>query len=185
MGWFDDNDPMGAEAEAFAEETYELYVKPFVEDSGRKFTDPTPANTTPMKRVERPESEWGETKWPKSKLKSATLIPKGRAKSEYLLTDKDMLPLSYCKKKNSQGYNCMKMYNKCEVERRAWEKYGGLNGLGAALRDHANGVKPAPSSSSPKKTKSSVSKSTTSAKANIVGTSNGKVAIPHAPAPPF
>ncbi|KAJ3517912.1 hypothetical protein NLJ89_g202 [Agrocybe chaxingu] len=124
---------MGAEAQAFADEAYELYVKPFAEDAGTKFTDPAPANGTSMKRVERPESEWDETKWPKSKLKAATLIPKGRAKSEFLLTDKDMLPLSYCKKKNSQGYNCMKMYNKREVERRAWDKYGGPNGLDAAL----------------------------------------------------
>ncbi|KAF4616955.1 hypothetical protein D9613_008542 [Agrocybe pediades] len=161
MGWFDENHPMGEEALAREEEA----MNDFLNMVERRYTDPIPANSTPMKRVERPESEWDETKWAKTRVGASILLAKGKAKDKFLLTDKDLLPLSYTKQANAQGYYVMKMYNKREVERRAWEKYGGPSGLKAALKDRANGVKPSPTKAAPKaKAATKKAKSSTSQK---------------------
>ncbi|KDR72601.1 hypothetical protein GALMADRAFT_228885 [Galerina marginata CBS 339.88] len=168
---------MGETTQAYEEEMMENFMRSMGGSSGKSFTDPIPANYA-MKRVERPESKWDEAKWKKSTIRESTLIPKGKAKSQYLLTDKDLLPLSYTKQQNSQGYNCMKMYNKREVERQSWEKYGRPIGADAAFRDHKNGVKlPSPVKPAVKKTKSSISEAKTAAKDVIVGTSDGRVLV--------
>ncbi|KIJ93106.1 hypothetical protein K443DRAFT_412918 [Laccaria amethystina LaAM-08-1] len=101
-----------------------------------------PEGAPPIKRVERPESEWDTAKWGKSKYKVGSVVNKTGAKSQFLLTDKDLLPLYYKKAYNSMGYKTTKNYDKLKVERTAWEKYGGPTGLKAAKADKKNGVKP-------------------------------------------
>ena len=70
MGWFDENHPMGEEAQAREEEAMNNFLRAMGREglpSNRNYRDPMPSNASPMKRVERPESQWDETKWPKSK----------------------------------------------------------------------------------------------------------------------
>ncbi|KAJ7770496.1 hypothetical protein B0H16DRAFT_1715167 [Mycena metata] len=139
-----------------------------------KDPQPTGGSSEPA-RVERPESEWDETKWRKTNLREGDTMAKGKAKTMYLLTDKDLLPLQYQKQTNSRGFDNMKMYRKREVERLSWKKYGGPNGLKAAKEDKKNGVKPV----SPKKASGSgKAKSTTSAatgaKIGVLGKGKGK-----------
>ncbi|KAF8899756.1 hypothetical protein CPB84DRAFT_1779866, partial [Gymnopilus junonius] len=127
-----------------------------------------PANYI-LKRVERPESEWDETKWRKSGFRDSDYIAKGKAKTQYLLTDHDLLPLSYHKERNNQGYNCMKMYRKKEIERRAWEKYGGHAALQVVKKEKRNRAKMPKPDSPAKKAASSTSKAQTDAKQSIIG----------------
>ncbi|KAJ7512068.1 hypothetical protein B0H11DRAFT_1949620 [Mycena galericulata] len=170
MGWFDDNHPMGSRADEEMEDAIEAM------GWNKWYKDPQPAGgASEPARVERPESEWDETKWRKTNLIEGDTMAKGKAKTAYLLTDKDLLPLEYQKQTNSRGFNNMKMYRKRDVERLSWKKYGGPNGLKAAKADKKNGVKPV----SPKKgtgtgkTKSSTS-AATGAKATIIGKGKGK-----------
>ncbi|KAJ7484759.1 hypothetical protein FB451DRAFT_92159 [Mycena latifolia] len=167
MGWFDDNHPMGARAEEEMDAAIEAM------GWNKWYTDPQPAGgASAPARVERPESEWDESKWRKTNLRDGDTMAKGKAKTMYLLTDKDLLPLSYQKQMNSAGYNNMKMYRKREVERLSWRKYGGPNGLKAAKEDKKNGVKPA----SPKKAGKATSSTSaaTGAKAAVLGKGKGK-----------
>ncbi|KAJ6590610.1 hypothetical protein DFH09DRAFT_1307150 [Mycena vulgaris] len=149
----------------------------------RWYKDPQPAGgaAEPV-RVERPESEWDESKWRKTNLRDGDTMAKGKAKTTYLLTDKDLLPLSYQKETNSAGYKNMKMYKKREVERLSWKKYGGPNGVKAAKEDKKNGVKPV----SPKKagkTKSSTSAAAMAgAKTTVLGKGKGKAHSSDGPA---
>ncbi|PPQ75990.1 hypothetical protein CVT26_005942 [Gymnopilus dilepis] len=91
-------------------------------------------------------------------------IAKGKAKTQYLLTDHDLLPLSYHKEQNDRGYNCMKMYRKWEVEQTAWQKYGGPVAFQAAKKEKRNAAKQPKSQSPKKKVKSSMSKAQTDGK---------------------
>ncbi|KAJ6571730.1 hypothetical protein B0H19DRAFT_1231423 [Mycena capillaripes] len=138
MGWFDDNHPMGSRADEEMEAAIEAM------GWNKWYRDPQPAGgAAEPTRVERPESEWDEGKWRKTNLREGDTMAKGKAKTMYLLTDKELIPLQYQKETNSRGYNNMKMYRKREVELIAWRKYGGPNGLKAAKEDKKNGVKPA------------------------------------------
>ncbi|KAJ7223442.1 hypothetical protein GGX14DRAFT_658132 [Mycena pura] len=169
MGWYDDVEE-AKEARELA--GYEMWNK--------WYRDPQPAGASASgpsqpARVERPESEWDETKWRRSNLREGDTMAKGKAKTTYLLTDKDLLPLEYQKQVNSRGFAGMKMYRKREVERLGWKKYGGPNGLKAAKEDKKNGIKP----TSPKKatgtgkTTSSTS-AATAAKVGVLGKGKGK-----------
>ncbi|KAJ7151142.1 hypothetical protein C8R46DRAFT_1123408 [Mycena filopes] len=157
MGWFDDNHPMGSRAEEEMEDA--------IESMGwnKWYKDPQPAGgSSEPARVERPESEWDETKWRKTNLRDGDTMAKGKAKTTYLLTDKDLLPLQYQKETNSRGFHNMKMYRKREVERLSWRKYGGPNGLKAAYK--ATGAGKATSSAS----------AATGAKIGVLGKGKGK-----------
>ncbi|KAJ7839579.1 hypothetical protein B0H14DRAFT_3458638 [Mycena olivaceomarginata] len=141
------------------------------------YRDPQPAGgSSEPAKVERPESEWDESKWRKSNLQEGDTMAKTKAKTMYLLTDKDLLPLQYQKEINSRGFAGMKMYRKREVERLAWKKYGGPSGMKAAKEDKKNGVKPA----SPKKATSAGKTKApgTSAKAGVLGKGKGKARLP-------
>lgn len=64
MGWFDDNDPMGSAAQEEMEAVFEETERRDADDlKKRTRTDPVPANAMPMKQIERPESEWDQSKW--------------------------------------------------------------------------------------------------------------------------
>ncbi|KAJ7136010.1 hypothetical protein C8R44DRAFT_976736 [Mycena epipterygia] len=139
------------------------------------YRDPQPAGGAfEPARVERPEAEWDESKWRKTNLREGDTMAKGKAKTAYLLTDKDLLPLQYQKQTNSAGYNNMKMYRKREVERLSWKKYGGPNGLKAAKEDKKNGVKLTSPKKATGKTKSSTSAAAAGAKAGVLGKGKGK-----------
>ncbi|KAF8189865.1 hypothetical protein K438DRAFT_1971376 [Mycena galopus ATCC 62051] len=131
-------------------------------------------------RVDRPESEWDETKWRKTNLREGDTMAKGKAKTTYLLTDKDLLALEYQKQVNSRGFKGMKMYRKREVERLSWKKYGGPNGLKAAKEDQKNGVKP-PSAKKAASTGKVRSSASTSAKARVLGNGKGKASSSSVP----
>ncbi|KAJ7234637.1 hypothetical protein B0H12DRAFT_1142642 [Mycena haematopus] len=108
-------------------------------------------------RIEHPESEWDESKWRKSNLREDDTMAKGKAKTMYLLTDKDLLPLQYQKQMNSRGFNGMKMYKNAKLSDLAGRNM--VDRMGSRPRtkeDKKNGVKPV----SPKKT----GKATSSAK---------------------
>ncbi|KAJ7695453.1 hypothetical protein B0H17DRAFT_1272049 [Mycena rosella] len=194
MGWFDDHHPMGSRADEEMEDAIEAM------GFNRWYKDPQPAGGAgEPARVERPESEWDESKWRKTNLREGALKTHGETGHDgegqgedhvpgaadtllrggllsdlaTQLTDKDLLPLSYQKETNSAGYHNMKMYKKREVERLSWKKYGGPNGLKAAKEDKKNGVKPAsPKKAAGGKTKSSAS--ATGAKAAVLGNGKGK-----------
>ncbi|KAJ6486922.1 hypothetical protein C8R45DRAFT_996452 [Mycena sanguinolenta] len=170
MGWFDDNHRMGSRAEEEMDAAIEAM------GWNKWYRDPQPAGgASERARVERPESEWDESKWRKSNFREDDTMAKGKAKTTYLLTDKDLLPLQYQKQMNSRGFNNMKMYRKREVERLGWKKYGGPNGLKAAKEDKKNGVKPV----SPKRaTSTGKVRSSASAKAEVLGKGKGKATIP-------
>lgn len=58
MGWFDENHPMGQDADDAIDEMLGL---------NKWYKDPQPASSSaPPKRVERPEAEWDSTKWRRS-----------------------------------------------------------------------------------------------------------------------
>ncbi|KAJ6631129.1 hypothetical protein B0H10DRAFT_1938673 [Mycena sp. CBHHK59/15] len=165
MGWFDDNHPMGSRAQ----DDEDAVVAAMGWNRWHKDPQPSGGASEP-KRVERPGDE---TKWRKTNLKDGDTMAKGKAKTMYLLTDKDLLPLQYQKQMNSAGYNNMKMYRKREVERLSWKKYGGPNGLKAAKADKKSGIKPAATKSSPSKTKSSTT-AATGAEAETLGKGKGR-----------
>ncbi|KAK7046666.1 hypothetical protein R3P38DRAFT_2875115 [Favolaschia claudopus] len=165
MGWFDDNHPMGSAADDEMEAAMDAM------GWNKWHKDPQPAGgSSEPARVERPESEWDESKWRRSNFREDDTMAKTKAKLAYLLTDKDLLPLQYQKQQNSRGFNGMKMYRKREVELLGWKKYGGPTGLKAAKEDKKNGIK------SPKK--GSKAQTSASAKANVLGgTMKGKAKV--------
>lgn len=65
---FDDNHPMGAEADALMDDALGL---------NKWFKDPQPAassSTRTFQRIERPEAEWDSTKWRKSNLRESVRV---------------------------------------------------------------------------------------------------------------
>lgn len=66
MGWFDDNDPNGEEADAAMNEVMDNLGM----GAHKWQKDPQPAGGAPEpKKVEFPESDWDSTKWRKTNLK--------------------------------------------------------------------------------------------------------------------
>jgi hypothetical protein len=63
MGWFDDNHPMGSRADE------EMGAAIEAMGLNKWYRDPQPAGgSSEPAKVERPESEWDESKWRKSNL---------------------------------------------------------------------------------------------------------------------
>ncbi|KIM42352.1 hypothetical protein M413DRAFT_444776 [Hebeloma cylindrosporum] len=86
---------------------------------------------SPVRRVQYPESVWNPAHWPLSKENPMRLLKKGKVKELFLLETWDIVDLGYIPDRIND-YTA-KMYRYKQVERRAWEKYGGPTGLGAAL----------------------------------------------------
>ncbi|TFY81927.1 hypothetical protein EWM64_g2086 [Hericium alpestre] len=72
--------------------------------------------------------------WPPSTLSQDTTISKMYAKDWYKLSDKDLAPLKFESTRNDKGYN-MYLYKAAQVERTAWEKYGGPEGFEQTLKE--------------------------------------------------
>ncbi|KII88927.1 hypothetical protein PLICRDRAFT_53431 [Plicaturopsis crispa FD-325 SS-3] len=133
MGWYEDNHDSGGEDERVVMERLGL--------GNTWHKDPQPGasgSSRQTARVERPEAEWDSTKWRRSNYKEGDTLPKTKAKSQFLLTEKDLLPLEYHKGLNSRGFAGMKSYLKRDCELASWVKHGGPNGLKAAKLEKKN-----------------------------------------------
>ncbi|KDR72602.1 hypothetical protein GALMADRAFT_756166 [Galerina marginata CBS 339.88] len=98
-----------------------------------------PGGFDPVKRVQFTTSLWAEASWPRSSHAPAKRIRKGQIAKTFLLSGDDIIDLCYveCPTFNS---HTAKEYLCIELERRAWEKYGGPPGLQAAKKRKMKGL---------------------------------------------
>ncbi|KAH9477793.1 hypothetical protein JR316_0010022 [Psilocybe cubensis] len=93
---------------------------------------PAPAGGhPPIVRVPNNKSVWDESLWNTSEVSDAQRGTKGECQKKFCLDDKDMLDLCWIDGPVNIYGRASHMYLLVEVERRAWEKYGGPQGLKA------------------------------------------------------
>ncbi|KDR72603.1 hypothetical protein GALMADRAFT_158803 [Galerina marginata CBS 339.88] len=92
-----------------------------------------PGGFRPIRRIKNAASVYNEETWPPSGFPERKQINKTHSKTVFLLTDNDLLDLAYINGPPYMG-RFSKLYCYVEVERRAWEKYGGPEGYNVAKK---------------------------------------------------